>query len=82
LQQLITVLQGNLENTDLIRSFETRRLSVDTLKRLQSLPALSALRASDASLRDTSAPLPPDDRALLDDLLLRITRALTPYFDQ
>jgi hypothetical protein len=82
LQQLITLLQGNLENSDLIRSFETRRLSVDTLKRLQSLPALSALRASDTSLRDTSAPLSPDQRALLDDLLLRITRALTPYFDQ
>jgi hypothetical protein len=81
LQQLTTALQGNLENADFIRSFETRRLSVDTLKRLQSLPAYAALRASDASLRDGGSGLPPDERALLDDLLARITRALSPYFD-
>jgi hypothetical protein len=81
LQQLTTALQGNLENADLIRSFETRRLSVDILKRLQSLPAYAALRASDASLRDGAGGLAPDERALLDDLLARITRALSPYFD-
>jgi len=82
LAPLITELQGNLLNLDQIRSFPPRRLTVDSLKRLQSVPAYQALRGADASLRDGASGLPLDEQALLDDLLARITRAITPYFDR
>jgi hypothetical protein len=82
LAPLIAELQGNLLNLDQIRSFPTRRLTVDSLKRLQSVSAYQALRGADASLRDGASGLPVDEQALLDDLLARITRAITPYFDR
>jgi hypothetical protein len=80
-QQLAVDLGGNVVNLDGIRTFATRRQSVDALKRLQTLSAYEVLRATQSTLRDGGAPTSVDDQALLDDLLARITRATTPYFE-
>jgi hypothetical protein len=72
-----------LRNEDGIRTFELRRTSVDVLHALQTDAALAQLRASlDALTRerlgsDTSS----DDQYLLEDLIVRVGNALTPYYD-
>jgi hypothetical protein len=72
-----------LRNEDGVRTFPLRRTTVDVLHALQSDAALAQLRASlDALTRerlgsDTSS----DDQYLLDDLIVRVGDALTPYYD-
>ena len=80
---LLGELRGNLFNSDGIRSFLTRRFSVDTLKRMQSLPAFDVLREVRAALPQPSDPVvPAEDKALLEDLRARIEQAVSPYFDK
>jgi Met-zincin len=76
-------LRGNLLNLDGFRSFQTRRFSVDALKTWQSLPAYDVLREARVALVPAAEPPPPaDQQALIEDLLARIQRAVTPYFNQ
>ena len=76
-------LRGNLLNLDGFRSFPTRRLSVDALKTWQTLPAFEVLREARVALvPPAEPPLPGDQQALVEDLLARIQRAVTPYFNQ
>jgi hypothetical protein len=75
-------LRGNLLNLDGFRSFQTRRLSVDALKTWQTLPAYEVLREARLALVPAAEPpLPTDQQALTEDLLARIQRAVTPYFN-
>jgi hypothetical protein len=75
-------LRGNLLNLDGFRSFQTRRTSVDALKTWQALPAFEVLReARGALVPPAEPPLPADQQALIEDLLARIQRAVTPYFN-
>jgi hypothetical protein len=76
-------LRGNLLNLDGLRSFQTRRLSVDALKTWQELPAYGVLREARVALvPPAEPPLPADQQALVEDLLARIQRAVTPYFNE
>jgi hypothetical protein len=77
---LVTELHGNLLDLDGIRSFTTRRQAVDVLKRLQSLAAFATLREVQGLLR-LGTGVPSDQLPLVADLLARIDRALTPYFE-
>jgi hypothetical protein len=76
-----TQLRGYLLDSDGIRSFTTRRMAVDLLKRAQTIEAFEVLREARgliavAQLQESGA------RALeTEDLLRRIDRAITPYFD-
>jgi hypothetical protein len=75
-------LRGNLLNLDGFRSFQTRRSSVDALKIWQTLPAYEVLREARLALvPPAEPPLPADQQALTEDLLARIQRAVTPYFN-
>lgn len=88
---ILAELEANLLNEDGVRSFQTRRLCVDILKQMQTLPAYRVLldardelaaaveRGDDAGDTPDSA-LDPDERALRLDLLARIDRAISPYF--
>lgn len=94
---ILAELRGNLLNLDGVRSFQTRRLCVDILKQMQTLAAYRVLLDTRdelaAALDDGSAgggaigdgagrALDPDERALTLDLLARIERAISPYFEQ
>ena len=67
-------------NSDGARSFATRRLVVDALKKAQNNSAFVALRNARDSITATLNQLNPGDRALTEDLLARINAALNPYF--
>jgi hypothetical protein len=71
-----------LINEDGARSFETRRMMVDILKKLQSVEALDVLRSSQTVVRAQLdlAPLDRAGRLQTEDLLVRIDNALDPYF--
>jgi Met-zincin len=76
-------LRGNLLNLDGFRSFLTRRSSVDSLKTWQTLAAFNVLREARVVLEPPAEPpLPPEQQALVEDLLARIQRAVTPYFNK
>jgi hypothetical protein len=77
--RLLVELRGNLLDLDGIRTFATRRLAVDSLKWLQSAPAYDVLREARTVL--STLPPAPGDEALTDDLVARIARAVSPYFD-
>jgi hypothetical protein len=70
-----------LVNTDGARSFATRRLVVDALKKAQNQSAFLALRDARDAITATLNGLGPSDRALTEDLLARITAAISPYFE-
>jgi hypothetical protein len=69
-----------LVNRDSTRSFPTRRLVVDALKRAQNNHAYFALREAHDAIAATLSGLSPSDRALTQELLARIQVAITPYF--
>ena len=71
---------GVIQNADGIRSFPARRQGVDVLKQLQDVSSYVALRtARDAVAAQLAAG--GVDVPLTEDLLARIDRALTPYFN-
>jgi hypothetical protein len=70
-----------LINSDGTRSYATRRLVVDALKRAQNNSAYLALVNARDVITATLNQLNPTDRALTQELLSRIERAVSPYFD-
>jgi hypothetical protein len=70
-----------LINSDKTRSFATRRLVVDALKKAQNQSALLALRDARDAINAALTGLSPSDLALTQDLLARITAAISPYFE-
>ena len=80
---IVAELHGNLLDLDGVRSFETRRLCVDILRQMQSLPAFQVLLdARDVLAAELDAgAMDADERALTRDLVSRIDRAVSPYFD-
>jgi hypothetical protein len=78
---LTAEVKAVLLNGDGIRSYKSRRTTVDILKKLQSAAAYRALRDAKTAL-EASRPTTPADQALdLDDLIARADRAVTPYYD-
>jgi hypothetical protein len=76
-------LRDVLLNVDGIRSHETRRDVVDILEGRQHVDALGVLLEGKAALEAELAGggLAPVEAALARDLLVRIERATSPYFD-
>lgn len=76
-------LRDNLTNVDKIRSFDTRRVVVDILKKMQNQEAFNLLREARAAIAAQKAlgGMTVTEAALTDDLLARIDRATTPYFE-
>ena len=72
-----------LVNADQVRSFASRRAMVDILKGRQTVEALSTLLDAKASIEAQLAlgGMSPTQVTLTRDLLARIDRAATPYFD-
>ena len=70
-----------LINSDRVRGFATRRLVVDALKKAQTQSAFLALRDARDAITASLNGLSPSDRALTEDLLARITAAISPYFE-
>jgi hypothetical protein len=78
---LIAEVRAVLLNGDGIRSYKSRRATVDILKKVQSAAGYRALREAKTAL-DASLPTAPADQVLdLEDLIARIDRAITPYYD-
>lgn len=67
---------------DAARSFELRRLAVGALKRVQSAEAHEALRRVHAALAAARGATPTVEAPALDDLVVRVERALAPYYDR
>ncbi len=76
-------LFGDIVNDgDGFRTIETRRQTVEALRRMQHIEGLRTLRASKDYLMKARATAKPDDGLLLEDLMARIDRAVSPYFDR
>ncbi|TMQ19552.1 MAG: hypothetical protein E6J91_06060 [Deltaproteobacteria bacterium] len=69
-----------LISSDGSRSFATRRLVVDALKKAQNDSAFLALRDARDAINGSLGQINPADRPLTDDLLARINQALNPYY--
>jgi hypothetical protein len=78
---LTAEVKALLLNGDGIRSYKSRRASVDILKKVQSPAAYAALRDGKTALEASLPSAPPDEVLDLEDLILRIDRAITPYYD-
>jgi hypothetical protein len=78
--QLIAELKGTLQNDDGLRSYQTRRVAVDTLKAMQATEAYQALRDGTLQLQVQATAL--SGAALLEhqDLINRADAAMRPYF--
>ncbi len=72
--------KGILLNSDSVRSFASRRVSVDVLKKMQSLTAYQALTDARTAITAARPSLAGNDALLTDDLLARINAAVSPYF--
>ncbi len=70
-----------LLNADGVRSYATRRIVVDALKRAQNTDAYLALVAARDGLNAQIPSLSPNDQALTRDLVARIDAAISPYFE-
>ncbi len=70
-----------LLNLDGVRSYATRRIVIDALKRAQHVDAYLALDSARATLAAQLPALAPVDQALTRDLLARLDAALAPYFE-
>ena len=56
---------------------------MDSLKTWQTLAAFNVLREARVALEPPAEPpLPPEQQALVEDLLARIQQAVTPYFNK
>ncbi len=81
LSQIASDGKNILLNLDGVRSFATRRVVVDALKRAQNTDAFIALTTARATLAATLGSLSPVDQALTRDLIARIDAVTSPYFD-
>jgi hypothetical protein len=78
----VAQLKAYLTNVDGIRSYPTRRLAVDILKKQQDMAGYDALVTSRAAIVTARAAMQPGaDAELTDDLLARIDVAIHPYFN-
>jgi hypothetical protein len=73
-------IQAILLNTDGVRSHETRRAMVDVLKVQQTLGAFATLRESRDALTASLPALSGAELMQTEDLVARITAALSPYY--
>ena len=73
-------LRGNLLNGDGFRTYATRRVAVDVLKKLQLTPAQTILRDARTTLAGELPMLSGDAVLQHRDVLSRIDAALSPYF--
>ncbi|HMJ52365.1 MAG TPA: zinc-dependent metalloprotease [Polyangiaceae bacterium] len=78
---LTAEVKAVLLNGDGLRSYPSRRTMVDILKKVQSAAAYRALREGKTALEASRPTTPPDQVLDLDDLMARIDRAITPYYD-
>jgi hypothetical protein len=76
-------LRDNLANVDKVRSFATRRVVVDILKKMQNDEAYSILTESKASITAAMSLGGMSAQEVRDtnDLLARINRAISPYYE-
>jgi hypothetical protein len=81
LSQIANDGKNILLNLDGVRSYPTRRVVIDALKRAQNTDAFVALTSARASLAASLGALSPTDQALTRDLIARIDAATAPYFD-
>ena len=79
---LLTELRGTILNADTLRSYDSRRVAVDVLKKLQTGEALAILREAKNTVEQQRGGLSGAEQALADDLLGRIQNATSPYFDK
>jgi len=68
-------------NADHVRSYPTRRIVVDALKRAQNLDSYLALVSARDVLTTQLPLLSTTDQALTRDLIARIDAAISPYFE-
>jgi hypothetical protein len=73
-------LRGNLLNLDGMRTYPTRRVMVDVLKKQQTVEAYNILVEAKDLLAYQRKNLTGTDGALSDDLAARIDAAIHPYF--
>lgn len=73
--------EGIVVNADGARSYPTRRIVVDALKRAQNLDSYLVLVSAKDTLTAQLPSLSPQDQALTRDLLARIDAAISPYFE-
>lgn len=76
----VTQLRSDLIDAGQVRSFDTRRVCVDALKGMQSLPAYNALIDAQAAVDASKQGATGSQLALINDLSERIHSALSPYF--
>ncbi|HEU4539248.1 MAG TPA: zinc-dependent metalloprotease [Polyangiaceae bacterium] len=79
--RLVDDLRATLLNQTGALSFATRRLAVDALEALQADVAYVALVGARAELAARLPSLAGDEAALTGELIARLDRAATPYFD-
>ncbi len=79
--RLAADLKAALVNEGGALAFATRRLAVDALEKMQADAAYVALVEARAALAARLASLAGDEAALTGELIARIDRAATPYFD-
>ncbi|NPD22099.1 zinc-dependent metalloprotease [Corallococcus exiguus] len=73
-------VRGILLNVDGVRGSAARRAMVDILKQFQTLPAYSALREARDTLTAQLPSLTGEERLQSEDLLARVSSALSPYY--
>jgi Met-zincin len=78
---IATDAKNFLINSDNSRSYATRRVLIDSLKKAQNTQAFLALVDARAQLVARLGSLGPTDRALTQDLIARIDAATSPYFN-
>lgn len=80
LPQVIADLKAILLNVDGVRSYAARRTMVDILKAQQTLASYSALHAVRDTLTAQLPSLAGDERLEAEDLVARISEAISPYY--
>jgi hypothetical protein len=79
--QMVTDLKAVIVNPDRARSFNARRTMVDVLKKMQLKEGYAGLVEVKSTLLNARSGMTGDEALLTDDLVARIDRAITPYFD-
>ncbi|WP_426744542.1 zinc-dependent metalloprotease [Myxococcus faecalis] len=77
---MLADLRALVLDTDGVRSYASRRTMVDVLKAQQSLGAYRLLRELEGTLTASLPSLSDDDRLETEDLVRRISGALSPYY--
>jgi hypothetical protein len=74
-------VKGNLVNTDKLRAADTRRMTVDILKGLQSADAYQILLDAQQPLQTEMTTLTGQAQNDLKDLIARVQAAVSPYYN-